>query len=103
MDPQEGKMLMAFETEPQNRIGVIQSAVIRAGKYFVTTELEVENFSRDRQLLIGRDFYYKLGIKIFNLPFSWSSKAPPKKKKSIFQESKSTQLSAVDENGIAQA
>jgi hypothetical protein len=42
-----------------------------------------------------------LGIKIFNLPFLWPNKAPPKKKKSIFQESKSIQLSAaVDENGI---
>jgi hypothetical protein len=45
-----------------------------------------------------------LGIKIFNLPFSWPSEAPPKKKKSIFQENKSAQLSAaVDENGIIQA
>jgi hypothetical protein len=96
---------MAFETEPENRIGVIQSAVIRVEKYFVTIELKVESFSGNRQLLIERDLYYKLGIKIFNLSFSWSNKAPPKKKKkSIFQENKSTQLSAaVDENGIVQA
>jgi hypothetical protein len=49
VDPQERKILMAFETEAQNRIGVIQSAVIRAGKYSVTTKLKVESFSRDKQ------------------------------------------------------
>jgi hypothetical protein len=87
------------------RIELGQSTVIRAEKHSVTTELKIESFSRDRQLFIERDLYYKLEIKIFNLSFLWPNKVPPKKKKkSIFQESKNTQLSAaVDENGITQA
>ena len=93
---------MTFETEPRSRIGVVPSAIIKASKHSVTIDLEVENLSGGRQLLIGRDIYYKLGIKVFNLPFAWPTDEPTKSKKIPLEVVKNDQLSsAVDEHGIA--
>jgi hypothetical protein len=53
--------------------------------------------------LIERNIYYKLEIKIFNLPFAWPTDEPIKSKKIPLEVIKNDQLSSiVDEHSIAQ-
>jgi hypothetical protein len=99
--PKKEKISTAFETELRSRIKVVPSLIIKVGKYLVVTNLEVENLSRERQLLIGKNIYYKLEIKVFNLLFAWPTNKPTKSKRIPLKVIKNDQLSSVvDEYSI---
>jgi hypothetical protein len=99
--PKKGEISMVFETESRSRIEVVPSTIIKASKHSVTTDLEAENLSGGKQLLIGRNIYYKLEIKVFNLPFVWPTDELIKSKKIPLEVIKNDQLSSiVDEYSI---
>ena len=69
--PRGGSLKQAVAGNAQNRIGIIENAIIRAGKHSAIINLEVVDLDDDLPFLLGMDLFGKLGFSVQNLPFSW--------------------------------
>ena len=82
IESQTGFLNLALLNKQTPRIGVICNVIIRAGKYQITTTLEVAELSGNTQFIIGMDIFHQLGFKLMNhMPFSWPQDKPIAKQK----------------------